>query len=202
LGLLNLFSSKRREIWRQFAGEIKADYVEGGFFKSDKVRIKHRQWTITLDTYSESSGESHVTYTRFRAPYLNKDGFRFTIRRKGFFSGISKLLGKPYVEVGYTEFDEAFLIQATDETQSRALFANPRIRELIEMQPKIFLTVEYHKGWWSPRFPEGVEELLFRSAGAIKDLDRLKSLYYLFIELLNQLCRIGSAREDDPQMEL
>jgi hypothetical protein len=200
--LLNLFGPRKREIWRQFASEIKGDYVEGGFFKGDKVQVKHKQWTITLDTYSQSAGESHVTYTRIRAPYVNKDGFRFTIHHKGLFSGLGKLLGKQDVEVGYMDFDDAFIIQGNDESKLRALFANPRIRELLEMQPKIYLTVNYHKGWWSPRFPEGVDELLFRATGVIKDLDRLRSLYYLFVETLNHLCHIGSAREDDPKLEL
>ncbi len=42
-------------------------------------------------------------------------------------------------------------------------------------------------------FPGGVDELYCRVSGVVKDLDRLKSLYYLFAEMLNHLCHIGSA---------
>ena len=50
-------------------------------------------------------------------------------------------------------------------------------------------------------FP-GVDELYFSVVGVIKDAERLKSLYYLFAEVLNQLCHIGSAYENDPQLEI
>ena len=138
----------------------------------------------------------------FRAPYVNKDGFRFTIYRKSIFSGLGKLLGMQDVEVGYPEFDEAFIIKGNDEAKLRALFANDHIRQLIEMQPAVYLTVKDDEGWFGPHFPEGVDELCFHVVGVIKDIDRLKSLYYLFAETLNHLCHIGSAYEDDPKLVL
>lgn len=186
--LRRLFGPSRKEIWQQFCQEVGGQYVKGGFLKGDKVLIHHGQWTITLDTFTESSGDSSSTYTRLRAPYINKDGFRFTIYRKSIFSGLGKLLGMQDVEIGDPEFDEAFIIKGNDEAKLRALFANERIRRLIQMQPRIYLTAK--------------DELYFRVLGVIKDFDRLKSLYYLFAEMLHYLCQIGSAREDDPQLKL
>jgi hypothetical protein len=200
--LRKLFGPSREEIWRQLCHEIGAQYVEGGLWKGGKVQVHHGQWTITLDTFTESSGNSAATYTRIRAPYVNKDGFRFTIYRKSIFSGLGMLLGMQDVEVGYPEFDEAFIIKGSDEAKLRALFANERIRQLIQMQPHIHLTVKDDEGWFRRHFPEGVDELYFRVSGVIKDLDRLKSLYYLFAETLNHLCHIGSAYEDDPNLVL
>jgi hypothetical protein len=54
------------------------------------------------------------------------------------------------------------------------------------------------EGWFGAKFPEGVDELRFLAGGIIKDVARLKQLYDLFAEVLNHLCRIGSAYEDDP----
>ena len=68
---------------------------------------------------------SHVTYTRMRAPYINPEGFRYTIYRKGLFSDLGKLLGMQDIEVGDPEFDEAFIIKANDEGRVRELFADP-----------------------------------------------------------------------------
>ena len=200
--LRQLFGPSREEIWRQLCSEIGAQYVVGGFWKGDKVQSHCGQWTITLDTFSESEGETSTTYTRIRAPYVNKDGFRFTIYRKGFFSDLGKLLGMQHVDVGFPELDEAFIIKGNDETKLRALFANPKIRQLIEMQKRIYLTVKDDEGWFSKSFPEGVDELYFRVIGVIKDVDRLKSLYQLFAEVLHHLCHIGSAYENDPNLEL
>ncbi len=207
MGILRqLFGPSREEIWRQLCSEIGAQYVDGGFWKGDKVQAHCGQWTVTLDTYtathSDGKTTSSTTYTRMRAPYVNKDGFRFTIYRKSIFSGLGKLLGMQDVEVGYPEFDEAFIIKGNDEAKLRALFANPRIRQLIEMQPSIYLTVKDDEGWFGTHFPEGVDELCFNVLGVIKDVEQLKSLYYLFAEMLNHLCHIGSAYENDPNLEL
>ena len=204
--LRQLFGPSKEEVWRQLCGEIGAQYVEGGFWKGDKVQVQHGQWTITLDTYtvSHSNGKTRhsTTYTRFRAPFVNTDGFRFTIYRKGLFSGLGQLLGMQDVEVGFPEFDAAFIIKGNDEGKLRALYANPRIRALIEMQPNIHFGVKDDEGWFSTSFPEGVDELHFSVVGVIRDVDQLKSLYYLFAETLNHLCHMGAAYEDDPQLEL
>ena len=200
--LRQLFDPGREEIWRQLCSEIGAQYVQGGFWKGDKVQVHHGQWTVTLDTYTTGDSESSTTYTRMRAPYVNKDGFRFTIYRKSIFSSLGEFLGMRDVEVGHPDFDEAFIIKGNDEAKLRALFANQKIRQLFEMQPSIYLTVKDDEGWFSTSFPEGVDELYFRMSGVIKDVERLKSLYFLFAEMLNHLCHIGSAYENDPQLEL
>ena len=101
-------------------------FVEGGFWKGSKVQSHVGPWTITLDTYTESSGESSTTYTRMRAPYVNPEGFRFTIYRKGPFSGLGKLLGMQDIEVGDPEFDEAFIIKGNDESMVRDSSPAPR----------------------------------------------------------------------------
>lgn len=197
-----LFGPSRQEIWQQLSAETGAHYIEGGFWKGGKVVARHGQWTITLDTFTESSGETSSTYTRMRAPYVNKDGFRFTIYRTGFFSDLGKLLGMQDVDVGYPDFDEAFIIKGDDEAKLRALFANPKIRALLHAQPTVFLTVKDDEGWFGAAFPEGVDELYFRVGGVIKDVERLKALYDLFAETLHQLCHIGSAYENDPNIVL
>src|SRR3954452_21245856 len=148
------FGPSKDEVWRQLSQEIGAEYVEGGFWKGKKVQAHVGPWTITLDTHTESSGESSVTYTRLRAPYVNPDGFRFTIYRRGFFTDLGKLLGMQDIEVGEPEFDEV-----------------------------------------GPKIPEDVGELHFQVVGVIKDVERLKALFDLFVAVLDQLCRIGLAYE-------
>lgn len=201
--LRQLFGPSKDDIWRQLCDEIGGDFVDGGFWQGSRVQVHHKQWTVTLDTYTESSGEhGGTTYTRMRAPYVNNDGFRFTIYRRGFFSDLGKLLGMQDVEIGEPEFDDAFIIKGNDEQKLRKLFANARIRQLLQRQPRVYLSVRDDEGWFKAKFPEGVDELYFRELGIIKDIDRLKGLYELFAEVLNHLCQIGSAYEDDPGVAL
>lgn len=203
MGLLRtIFGPSKNEVWRQFSEQVGGDFIKSGFFSNSVVRARHKQWTITLDTYSQGDAETSTDYTRIRAPYVTKDGFWFTIYRKGFFTGVGKLLGMQDVEIGDPAFDEAFVIKGGDEQLLRKLFADPAIRQLIERQPKFHLTVKDNEGWLKKRLPDGVDELLFEVEGVITDLDLLRSLYDLFVELLNRLCEIGSAYEHDPGVVL
>ena len=200
--LRQIFGPSQEEVWRQLCSEIGAEFVEGGFWRGTKVQARVKEWTVTLDTYTVSTGKSHVTYTRMRAPYVNKGGFRFTIYRKGLFSELGKRLGMQDIEVGDPEFDRDFIIKGNDESKVLALFGNPRIRQLIQAQPSISLEVKDDEGWFSASFPEGVDELYFQVVGVVKDVERLKSLYELFAETLDHLSHIGSAYENDPHLAL
>lgn len=193
-----LFGPSKDEVWQQLSAEIQADFMEGGFWRGSKVQATVRAWTITLDTYAASN----VIYTRMRAPYVNRDGLRFTIYRKGMFSALGKLLGVQDIEVGDPAFDEDFIIQGNQEQQVRALLANPQIRRLMAAQPTFRLEVKDDEGWFGAHFPAGVDELHFQVTGAIKEVERLKLLYELFAAVLDQLCQIGSATDADPQVKL
>ncbi len=203
MGILReIFGPSKKEIWKSLSEQIGSQFVEGGFFSADKVVARVKDWTVTLDTYTVSTGKSSNTYTRMRAPYVNKDGFSFKIYRKGIFSGLGKALGGQDVEVGFPEFDEDFIIKGNDEQKLRTLFANSKIRQLIELQPDICLEIKDDEGWFAKSFPEGVDELYFCVVGVIKDIDLLKALFDLYAEVLNQLCLMGSAYESNPHVEL
>src|SRR5262249_3162790 len=138
-----------------------------------------------------------VPFTRMRVPYINPEAFRFTISRKGLFSGLGKLLGMQDIEVGDPDFDEAFIIKGTDGERVGDLFANAKIRQMIQDQPEIRLEVQDSEGWFGPRFPEDVDELHFQVVGVIQDVERLKALFDLFVAVLDRLCRIGSAYKQE-----
>jgi len=197
-----MFGPSQKEIWRQLSEDIHATYVDGGFWKGDKVQASHGQWTVTLDKYVVSTGKVTVVYTRMRAPYVNPDGFRFRVYRRGIFSNIGKFMGMQDVEIGHPEFDRDFIIKGSDEGKLRQLFANPKIRALIEGQKDIDFSVKDDEGWFGATFPDGVDELAFLVVGIIKDVDRLKQLYELFAETLDELCRMGSAYDSDPGVRI
>jgi hypothetical protein len=195
------FGPSKEEVWRQLSEEIGAEFVEGGFWKGSKVQAHVGPWTVTLDMgTSDEDGESPAT--RLRAPYINPEGFRFTIYRKNLFSDLGKFLGMQDIEVGDPEFGEAFIIKGNDESKVVSLFSNSKIRQMIQAQPGIRLEVKDSEGWFGPKFPEDVDELSFQVVGVIKDVERLKALFDLFATVLDQLCRIGSAYKQEPGITL
>ena len=199
MGLLReWFGPSTTEIWRQLSAKIGAHFIEGGTWRPDRVEAKFKEWTITLDTYQEPVGRATVTYTRIRAPYVNKDGYRFTIYRRNLFSNLAKHLGMQDLEVGDLAFDNDFIIKANDEAKVRVLIANPILRELIARQPALYMEVKDDEGWFGANFPDGVDELYLQVPGILKDMEQLVSLYQLFAETLNELCCIGSAYQNEP----
>jgi hypothetical protein len=106
------------------------------------------------------------------------------------------------VEIGEAAFDHDFIVKATDESQVRQLLANAKLRDLLSKQPEIQFSVKDDEGWFGPTFPEGVDELHFTVVGVIKDVERLKGLFDLFAETLDQLCRMGSAYEGAPNVSV
>lgn len=196
-----IFGPSREMIWRQLSEEINAQYVAADFWKGDKVEAQVGNWAITMDIHAVSTGKTVVQYTRLRAPYLNRDGFRFRIYRKGMLSDFGKKwLGVQDVEVGDPYFDETFIIQGNSTKQIRALFADERIRELIQAQPHMNLYIADDDGWFGKHYPEGVDEIYFEVAEVIKDVPRLRALFDLFSELLTRLHEIGSAYDHNPEL--
>jgi len=193
----------REEVWKQLCAKIGADFVEGGFWKGDKVQAHFKSWTITLDTYTVSTGHAHQTFTRIRAPFVSRDEFRFRIYRKTAFSDLGKMIGMQDIEVGHSaQFDDDFIIQGNDDSKIRTLFANPEIRRLINEQPRIRLELRDDEGFFRKHYPEGVDALYFQVPGVIKDVEQLKKLFDLFAEVLEELNRMGAASVESPGVEL
>jgi hypothetical protein len=56
--LSNIFESDTKEKWKQLALEIGGEFIDGGFWDSDKVILNYRKTRIILDTYTVHSGMS------------------------------------------------------------------------------------------------------------------------------------------------
>jgi hypothetical protein len=190
-----LFGLNYNDVWAALAGEINARHSAGGWWKHGRVVADVGAWQLTLDKHVVSTGKSHITYTRLRAPFVSNGGLRFDIYRRSLFSDLGKLLGMQDIEVGDAAFDEAFIVKGNDEPTVRKLLADPALRALLEAQPKVRLRVKDDEGWFGAHFPEGVDELHFQVMGLIKDIDQLKRLFDLFAHTLRRLCEIGQAAD-------
>jgi hypothetical protein len=209
--LKRMFGPRQVDVWKQLSDELGAEFTKGSFFKTTRVDARIGKWTITLDTFTVSTGKTTVVYTRMRAPFTN-DGFRFSIHRKSMFSGVGKLFGMQDIEVGGPkfdsleplfglpsyidpqiiesgdpEFDSDFIIKSNDEAKARLLFKQLKIRELIRLQPAIELQIKAKSKSKRQVKKDEIDELYFCVTGVIKDLERLKQLFELFSELLKGL---------------
>jgi hypothetical protein len=210
--LKRIFGPRQIDVWKQLSDELGGTFVKGGFFKTNRVEARVGKWTVTLDTYTVSTGKSTIVFTRMRAPFTNEDGFRFVIHRKSMFSGVGKLFGMQDIEVGgpkfesleplfgapsYVdpeiiesgdpEFDRDFIIKSNDVARARLLFKQLKIRELVSLQPSIELKINAKGSNKRQVRNDGDAELYFQVTGVIKDLERLKQLFELYSEVLKSL---------------
>jgi hypothetical protein len=167
-------SKKQAAAWQQLARELGGEFIPGGFLKGSLVRVPIKGRTATLDTYSVPSGDSSTTYTRIKVPYENKAGLEFVLMRRGIVAKLDKALGMKEIESGDAEFDHNYVIRGKDDPKVRVLFANQKIRELIQTQRSITLAINS-------------EVLSFEASDIITDVTRLKTLFDLFKVMLDQL---------------
>jgi hypothetical protein len=196
MALLDRFFGPTRDaVWEQLAEEIGGSFYDGGFWLGDsKVRAHVGDWVVTLDTYKDSHG---TIFTRLRAPFVNKDGFVFTVFLEDSFEDRHSADDQD-LELGQADFDKRFVIKSNNIDEVKKLFSDEKIIALLQKQPEVYFSAAKESGWYSKEFPAGIGELLFLARGEIKDLARLKELYTLFGETLDQLCRIGAAGSEDP----
>ena len=206
-GLRGAFTPSKEPIWTQIAEEIGGSYLKGGFWGKDILRFRHGDWEILLDTFTRTSSSSNRGtrvrhYTRMRAPFVNKDGLRFTICRKGLFSSVGKLFGMQDLEIGDPFFDDPFIIKGNDQEKIARLLSGATLKEFISEQPDIYFKVADDDGFFRGSFPDGVDQLYFECTGVVTDANVLKSLFELFSLTLIRLVQIDPASEDDPNVNL
>ena len=81
-------------------------------------------------------------------------------------------------------------------------FQNHNIRNLIDKQSKIILEIKDDEGRFGPKFNDNESELYFYVVGVIKDKNRLKNLFDLFIEVINEFESIGITLNQTPDVKL
>lgn len=193
-----IFGPSKKEVWKQLADDIRADCFKGSRSRKLRVEYRYRNWTIVLDTFTVSTGRSNTTYTRMRAPYKRMNDVVFKLYRKNIFSWIGRLFGMPLVYVYDDSFNDEYILKGNDETAIKEIFQNQNITDKIRKQKRLFLkTVSY-----SSITESDESELYFRKNGVIKDPDKLRNLFDLFSEMLDEFVKQRIASEQKPKKKL
>jgi hypothetical protein len=187
------FGPTREEVWQRLAEELGGSFDEGAFWVGgNKVRAQVGKWLVTLDVFKD---ERRISYTRLRAPLIKSDLFVFSIVREGQLKHHQDSHDLP---LGQIDFDPSFTIRSNNIDEVQKLFSDEKLKSLLLKQPDIHLYVFKDTEHFVKEYPNGVDELCLQAKGEIKDIHRLRELYELFGETLDQLHRIGSVSENKP----
>ena len=117
---------KTLETWRQVAAELGLEISTKSAMARPVMRGNFNGLPVAIDTYTQRSGNSNTTYTRYRVNYPPL-GLGLRMQREGGFSFIGKLFGIEDVQVGDPLFDGAFKISTSDRPRFSA-FLTPSVR--------------------------------------------------------------------------
>lgn len=188
------------ETWEQFCGRV--DAALAGYLRGECARVRYRNWCVTLDTNVVPAGAGAAVVTRMRAPFAGRGRFRFKLQRRDLLDALARRLRIHTSETGQTDFDREFVVRSGDEEKVRRLFEDTDIRRLIQSQPSINLEARGGDGPFGASLPEGVDELVLRAPGYVTDAGQLRRLFALFALVLDRLCAMGAACEDEPGVAL
>jgi hypothetical protein len=128
-----------------------------------------------------------------RAPFSNLDGFKFAVVRESFLSRIQKFLGARDIEIGDPDFDREYIVIGTDEGKARELFSNDKIRKTLALRRLEVFKIKEGQAAAGSSLLSTPDELHFIINDEYENKERLKSIFALFSETLDQLERMGTA---------
>ncbi|MCD6594855.1 DUF3137 domain-containing protein [bacterium] len=186
-----------KEIWREFATQLDAEFVDGGFWKGFHIEKKFDIWRINMDQFSSDK----ASFTRVRAPYIATREFKFDIHHKNILSALGKILGAQDIEIGNPDFDRDYIIKGNDAELVMSLFFNSAIITLIQnIQPprQFSISSQKVKKLYGTKFPPQTYQIFYQQSGIIKEIERMKLINEIFGAILTQLHKIGVATKQDP----
>lgn len=114
------------ETWRQVAATLGLSVAVGSGLSRPVLSGNIAGLPVKVDTYTQRSGNSNTTYTRYRV-YFPPLGIGMQLKRQGMFSAVTKLFGSQDEEVGDDTFDETFVVKTDDPAKLRSLLT-PSVR--------------------------------------------------------------------------
>jgi len=169
------------EVWRQ----LNHDLTQNPDLLQYRAQINQQNKTIHLDIDIDLGGgfEGGYATTIFSAAFRNPDGYRFAIHEEGFFDDLGKFFGMQDIEIGYPDFDKAFIIKTNDESRVRTIFADDEARSVLLAIKDFTFEIVLTESDAGTNGNDSLLELIIEAG--ITDPVQLRQLYRVFFGTLN-----------------
>ena len=176
---LRLFSGENEdEIWQKISDDMHAqpEILE----YSAQINQQNHQIYFDIDIDLGGGFEGGFETTTFIAPVENT-AFKFHLYPQNWLNEVGKILGLEDVELGYPEFDEAFIIKANQPETLRAIFTDETIRQTL-------LKYKHCELKLSPDHHDDTKSLLTYSLDlALISPEDLREVYGMMLRILEKL---------------
>lgn len=181
-----------RETWTSFAKDFGAEHFAKGFGNQfdfyDQVVYYHKGLKIVMEYRKKENNGGTYIY----APFSASKGFDFFIYPDNFIEEIGKFFGMQDIETGDSKLDDKVIIKSSNEKNVKLFLANAKLRELISTLFSNGILSGYFYAGGKPENVIGkAEYIYFRYPGLIDDSGKLKQVFQLIIESLDQLIEMG-----------
>jgi hypothetical protein len=186
------------DVWTDLAGRFGGEIIMDKKGKRLKgVRFSAGEWTVVMDAYVVSNGQTSQTYTRLRGLYTEKAPFQFRAYTKSVFSDIGKALGMQDIVVGHPMVDDRWIIKSDSEGLVRSLLILPEVASGFSHAKSARFQIRRHK-----RSLPGVQELRFMVLGITTDDRALDAFVAMMLACLAHFVRAGVAHPEPPDVSL
>ncbi len=177
----------RSSAWRAFASEIGAQTENGVFGSVKSISARSGLWSIKLDLYRMTFHSGSVTFTRFRVPFRRKGALQFQIHRRNLLATLFAAWSEDSLSTGDPLFDQHFITRGTDEARIKAFLASKPVRAGLLSERRISLAV-----YGADDQDRSANALLeCQVKGVVKSAERLRTLFRMMTDAMEQLGRIG-----------
>lgn len=131
------------DAFKEVAETKGGDFQSGILGSNPRVFIPFHDWTIALDTYLVSSGNSSQEYTRVYAAFENPKDIAFDVRpAPRFLKKFFHLFKSPVVMEIASEYGRDQEVGGHDPVQIRRIFSDPIVQAAVEGYDKNTITIE------------------------------------------------------------
>ena len=178
-GIVYFRRQAQQKAWSDLATQTGLTFEPGGFFGPvPRVTGIHRGHTLTLDTFTRSSGKHRTTYTRIVLFVDNPANIYLALYQESMFSKIGKFFGMADIQIRDEEVDRRFIIKSKPENFAASLFTSISLRQQFLQARVINVEVDGR-------------ELTFEQVGLLNDVEYLKFLFDLLCQLAERVEQAG-----------
>jgi len=188
---------KRREAYRQVATLLGGELHEGKRASGDRVLVEHGPWHVWLDTYTVSTGQTSVTYTRVRAHFRGRRDLRVTVRRRTWIDRLVARCGFGRALRGDPRLTDRYVVKGRPEPRVSSLLAVSGLTDTILSVSSLRLEVKRASRKLRKRHGEDTGQVVCQTTGVITDVQRLAGMIRAVGETLEALERLGESNREE-----
>lgn len=196
------FKNTRKEVLQEAAATYGGTYVDGGGFRGFWVEYSWKHLPLILDSHTQSTGKSAVTYDRLRVVFKAEAPFKLKIYKSSVFSGMAKALGAQDLLTGDAAFDAAFMVKGSDQDRVFDLFLEEALLRRMEQMPLFRVEITERDPLTFQRMQEGELLLLIYALDRRRDVAAYGAMLDLGRHFLERMEAMGIVRPEPPETSL